>query len=253
MKLLRNLLIASSLCLLTAHGSADDGERTDPATLTVSGQATIDLPADQVRMSAGVEATSAKVDEAHAEATASMDRLVNAMKKLGLKPRQEFVIDQYTVDPQWTPRPRNADANWRPAIVGYKVTSSMQIKTKQIKLAGKMIAKAIDAGANDIGDLVFDLADPRTSRSEAIAKATSHAMNDARELAAAAGVTLVKIQTLSLDGISATPMYQKLGINMRRGGPEADMMFSGAAAPPVMSGNVTVQASVRLTWIIEGP
>ena len=77
-------------------------------------------------------------------------------------------------------------------------------------------------------------------------------MNDARELASAAGVKLIKIQSLSLDGTSATPMYQKVGINnMRRGAPES--FGAAASAPPVMSGDVTVQANVRLTWIIAGP
>ena len=115
-----------------------------------------------------------------------------------------------------------------------------------------MIAKAIDAGANDIGDLVFALADPRSSREEAIRVATLNAKNDANVVARNAGVKLIKIQSLSLDGTSASPMYQKVGINnMRRGAPES---FSAAAsAPPVMSGDVTVQATVRLTWIIEGP
>ena len=252
MKSLRGVILACSLCLPAAHVFAADGGAPDPATLTVSGQAILDVPADQVRMSAGVEATSADVEEAHAEAAASMDQLVKAMQKLGLEPKEEFVIDRYTIDPQWTPRPRNADANWRPAIVGYKVTSSMRIKTKQIELAGKMIAKAIDAGANDIGDLVFDLADPRTSREEAIRVATLNAKNDANVVARNAGVKLIRIQSLSLDGTSASPMYQKVGINtMRRGAPES--FGASASAPPVMSGDVTVQATVRLTWIIEGP
>ena len=80
MKLLHGLLLACSLCLPAAHTFAEDGGEQDPATLTVNGQAMLDIPADQVRMSAGVEATSADVDEAHAEAVASMGQLVKAMK-----------------------------------------------------------------------------------------------------------------------------------------------------------------------------
>ena len=246
---LRGLLLLGFIACLSLGHSAAASEDASPATLTVSGNSTIKVPADQVRLTLGVEAASVDPDQAHAEASATMESLIKAMKKLGLEPKSEFTIERYTVDPQWSPRPRNAEPTWRPTIVGYRVSSSMQITTTQIELAGTMIAKAVDAGANDIGQLVFGLADPRTARGEAIDAATRNAIEDAKRLAAAAGVTLHSIQSLSLDGAAATPRYEKYGASMAA----PRMAMDSAAIPPVMSGDVTVHANVTLVWNISGP
>jgi uncharacterized protein YggE len=171
------------------------------------------------------------------------------MNKLGLEPEKEYTIERYDVSPQWTPRPRNPEPNWQPAIVGYKITSQMRIRTARLDLAGKIISSGVDAGANDIGNVVFDLADQRTSRSEAIQDAAANALADAKVLAEAAGVKLVRIRSLSLDGASATPIYAKA--EMAYG--MAPRSAGAAAAPTMISGDVTVRANVSLVWEIEGP
>jgi len=248
MSLRRLLLLGLVACLPIVHPAvaADDAPE---ATLMVSGKSTLKVPADQVSLMLGVEAASVDPDQAHADASATMDALVKAMKKLGLKPSTEFTIERYTVDQQWSPRPRNADPTWRPTIVGYRVSSSMQITTTRIELAGTLIANAVDAGANDIGQLVFGLADPRTSRGEAIDAATQNAIEDAKRLAAAAGVELHSIQSLNLDGAAATPRFEKYGAVVAG----RSMAMDSAPIPPVMSGDVTVQANVTLVWNISGP
>lgn len=221
-----------------------------PAVLTVSGRATLEVPADQLRISLGVEAEARTVDEAHAKAASAMGDVIKAMKKLGLEEKTEFTIERYNVNTQWSPRPRNPEPEWRAKIVGYTVDTQMQIKTGRLELAGKIIGSGVDAGANDIGSVMFDLADPRTSRDEAIEAATRNAMNDARTMADAAGVKLVSIQSLSLDGSNYQPRQFKAAAEYGRSGA---MAMDMAAAAPIVSGDVTVHASVQLTWRISGP
>ena len=250
MTLLRSLAL---LCILgTIAGTAKaDSDKEPASTLSVNGTATLRVPADQLRISLGIEVTAGTVSEAHEQAVEAMDAVVKAMNKLGLKAEKEYTIERYDVSPQWTPppRPRNPEPNWKPAIVGYKITSQMRIRTARLDLAGKIISSGVDAGANDIGNVVFDLADPRTSRSEAIQDAAANALADAKVLAEAAGVKLVRIRSLSLDGASATPIYAKA--EMAYG--MAPRSAGAAAAPTMISGDVTVRANVSLVWEIEGP
>ncbi|MEE2719042.1 MAG: SIMPL domain-containing protein [Planctomycetota bacterium] len=221
-----------------------------PAVLTVSGHATLEVPADQLRISLGVEGEAKTVDDAHSKAVSAMDDVIKAMKKLGLEEQTEFTIERYNVNPQWSPRPRNPDSGWRATIVGYRVDTQMQIKTGKLELAGKIISAGIDAGANDIGSVMFGLTDPRTSRKEVIRSATLNALSDANVMARNAGVKLESIQSLSLDGSNYQPRQFKAAAEYGRAG----MMAMDSAAPaPIVSGDVTITATVQLTWRISGP
>ena len=231
---------------IAGHAQADDEKQ--PATLRVVGVAELKIPADQMKLDLGIEASATSPGEANAEAVKAMQNLIKAVEGLGLKERAEYVIERYAIDPQWSPRPRNPAPGWRPTIVGYKVSSTMRITTTRLDMGGDLIATAIDAGANDIGQLVFGLADSRTGRMAAISQATKNALADAGTLAEAGGVALKKIRSLSLDSASAEPRYQYE--KMYSG---ARMAMDAAPAPPIVSGDVTVRASVSLVWEIEGP
>ena len=239
------IMLASAVL---AAGAVQADEQ--PAVLSTTGRATLEVPADQMRITLGVEAEAKTVDEAHATATETMNDVVKAMDKLGLEQTAEYTIERYEVDTQWSQRPRNPEPNWRRTIVGYTVRTQMQIKTGKLDLAGQIISKGVDAGANDIGNIVFDLADPRNSREKAIRAATLNALNNANVMARNAGVKLESIQSLSLDGSNYQPRQFKAAADYGRSG----MMALESAAPaPIVSGDVTVQASVQLTWRISGP
>ena len=109
---------------------------------------------------------------------------------------------------------------------------------------------ASDAGANQIGSLYFSLKDPRTSRQEAIATAAKHAIEDARTLAAASGVSLASIRQLSLDGANLQPPRP---IEYKTLAPRAmvAMDFEASAAPDIAGGTVTVTANVTAEWMID--
>ncbi|MBM44437.1 MAG: hypothetical protein CMJ36_05440 [Phycisphaerae bacterium] len=247
----------STMSMLTAFvvalpafisGLVQADEKTQPATLRVVGVAELKIPADQLQLDLGIEASATSPKEANAQAVKAMQDLIKAVEGLGLKEREEYVIERYTINPQWSPRPRNPAPEWRPTIVGYKVSSTMRITTERLEMGGDLIATAIDAGANDIGQLVFGLADPRTQKAAAIRQATKNALTDASTLAEAGGVSLMKIKSLSLDSASSEPRYQYE--KMYTG---ARMAMDAAPAPPIVSGDVTVRASVSLVWEIEGP
>lgn len=219
-------------------------------TLTVSGQARLEIPADQFSLSIGVSHTASTVDAARAKVDPVMNRLIETVDGLKLKRHKDWRTSRYDVSPQWKPRPRNAGADWTPEIIGYKVRSGLAVTSTKMDVAGQLIAKAAEAGANDIGAVQFSLADPRTSRQEAIQTAARHAITDASSLASASHVRLMEIRQLSLDGAQSNPprpaehMYMA-GTAMMRGA-AADK----ASAPDISGGMVTVTASVTAEWEI---
>ena len=95
---------------------------------------------------------------------------------------KEYRTGQFKISPKWAPRPRHSSEDWQPRIVGYSVANELLIRTKQLGLGGKVVEVCSKAGANDIGSISFDLADPRTSRVEVIELATANARQDAKAL-----------------------------------------------------------------------
>lgn len=232
--------LAVALAALTFAPGPQTAEPPVPQ-LTVRGNAMLDKPADQLRMSLGVVTQSQDADDALTDNSRRMNDVVKALLKAGL-PKDDYQTGRFSIQPQYARRPRDADADWTPRIAGYNVTNTIQVRTRKLELAGKLIQAANQAGANSIDSIGFDLADPRAHRAEAIATATRNARADAAVLAGAAGVKLVRILSIELDESGWRPP-----VPMARAGLA---MAEAAAPPPIEPGDVTVQASVTIIYAI---
>ena len=80
------MLAATMLTAGTVH--ADE----QPAVLSTTGRATLEIPADQLRISLGVETAGKTVEDANASAVETMDGIIRAMDKLGLERKTEYTI-----------------------------------------------------------------------------------------------------------------------------------------------------------------
>jgi uncharacterized protein len=213
-------------------------------TLTVMGQAQLDKPADQMRITIGVVTQGDDPQTAMQENTRQMNDVIAALQEAGLT-KEEYQTGQFQVQPRYSNPPRgHVDQNWKPQIIGYDVINRVQVKTKKLNLAGDLIKAATDAGANSIDSIGFDLADPRKHRAEAISAATGNARADAEALARASGQRLVRILSINLDSAPVHPMPE-----MRTMGRMA--MADAEMAPPIEPGEITVHASVTIVYEIN--
>ncbi len=231
------------VCMLqpVSLASADEAEAVVPV-LTVRGAAQLQKPADQLRISVGVVTESDEAPTALRENTRQMNDVIDALKKTGLTDK-EYQTSRFQIQPVYSRRPRQAPVDWKARIIGYRVSNSLNVKTKKLYLAGELIQAANEAGANSIDSISFGLADPRTHRSEAIRAATAYALADAGTLAEAAGLRLVRVLSITLDQAAAPgPIpIQRMS---------AGMAMAEAAPPPISPGDVTVRASVTVVYEI---
>ncbi len=212
------------------------------AKLTVRGDAQLHKPADQLRLNVGVVTEATQAGEALQENSRRMVDVVEALEEVGLT-KGEYETGQFNLQPQYSRRPRQAGPEWRPQIISYQVTNTLSIKTKRLDLAGELIEAANQAGANSIGAIGFDLADPRTHRAEAIAAAAANALADAHSLADAASVQLVRIITITLD---EPAHWQPIRTMAAREG----LAAAAAPPPPIIPGKITVRAGVTVIYEI---
>ena len=242
---LASLALAVSVAGAAAPARAADGEDPrkleDTPKLSVRGEAELTRPADQVRLRIGVVTEAADAAEALKENTERMNAVIRAVAKTGLT-EAEYETGRFQIRPKYSRRPRQVPEDWQPQIVGYEVNNSLRIETTKLSLAGDLIGAANAAGANSVEVAGFTLEDPRKYRTEAVATATRHALEDARTLADAASLELVRILHIALD---STPVIT----------PTADFAMQARAmadvgAPPITPGDVTIRASVTIVYEI---
>ncbi|MCH8005158.1 MAG: SIMPL domain-containing protein [Planctomycetes bacterium] len=244
------LLIGLGVTLVCLGAGRPDGtsdpEHTGQQTpnLTVRGSAELHKPADQLRLRIGVVTEASQAQQALGQNSQRMDAVVRAVKKAGIA-EGEYETGRFSLQPIYARRPRQAAPDWRPQIIAYQATNILAIKTKKLELAGELIQAANEAGANSIDSIGFDLADPRAHRAEAISRATAHALADARILADAANIKLVRIISIVLDGARPLP----IATAARRG----MAMAEAAVSPPIVAGEVSVHASVTVVYEIASP
>ncbi len=218
----------------------------DIPKLVVRGNASLDKPADRLLLDLGVVTQQETPSGALQENSRAMDQVVKAIRKVGLE-AGEFQTGHFDLQPVYSQRPMRAEVpDWQPKIIAYRASNSVHVKTKKLDLAGQLIQAANEAGANQIGSIGFDLADPRVHRAEAIKTATANALTDARTLAEAAGVVLVRIVSIDLDQFGYQPVQNYFG-----GGPMMRTAAAEAPPPPIAPGDVPVTAGVTVVYEIR--
>jgi uncharacterized protein YggE len=206
--------------------------------LTLNATATVWKPSDELQLKIGIVTLGETAGDALAENSAKMNAVLIELQRIGLT-RDEYETHQFSIQPTYTPAPLHPPANWKPSINGYEVTNTLLVRTAQLDLAGRIIDAANAAGSNQISDIRFGLKNSREYWSEALTAAGRNAVRDAEAIAAATGVRLVRVLSISLN-------------NTQVQGREIGMMCMarGAAATPIEAGDVSITANVSVVYEI---
>ncbi|WP_052236479.1 SIMPL domain-containing protein [Candidatus Protochlamydia amoebophila] len=165
--------------------------------LTVKGEATIFKPADQLEMSVSVVTQDPESKKAVQANNEKMRKVVGQLTDLGLNV-QDYQTGHFTIQPiyHYMDSIEKKEAS---TITHYEVTNTIHIKTSKLSLIEKIIGIAVEAGANQLSQINFNLNNPQAYRQEVIQLATQNAFEDANALAKAANVRLVRVLSLDLD------------------------------------------------------
>ncbi|WP_210396317.1 SIMPL domain-containing protein [Motiliproteus sediminis] len=210
--------------------------------LQTRGEAVLEVPADQATLQLGVVNVGRDADAAMAESGRLSERVVKALHRAGV-PQGALTTRALAVQPQWSPRPRDAGADWQAQIVGYRVSNQIRLVTEQLTRLPLWIQAAVEAGANEVGQLQFSLADADGHYLQALQLATRKARQQADSVADAAGVGLGALYQLQVESQSPRPLS---GVRL-----EAMTMRAAGAAPVIEAGDIEVRAAVVVRYRIQ--
>ncbi len=141
------------------------------------GNATISVPPDQVKLNVGVVVQAATAQEAAAQNAGQVSNVLAQLGKV-LGASGETRTVGYSISPVYK------YAQGQPAqLVGYSATNTVEITSRDLSLAGKLIDAAAQSGATNIGGLRFGVRNEEPVRAQALAAAARQARAQAEAIA----------------------------------------------------------------------
>jgi hypothetical protein len=220
----------------------DDNEYavTDLSTLTVGGRGEVSVAPDRAVLSLGAVTQAAKASEAQSQVNQVVRNIIKSIKSLGVADKNIATIDLSIYPVYGNQQPEPQGQNTQPAIRGYRASNIIRVQIEKLENLGAIIDAGLNAGANRIEALLFDLKDDREHRTQALRLATEEADAKANAIAKAMEVEIVGIKQISETGISLVRPQMNSG-----------RVFSAkTAATPVQTGQVRVEASLTVTYYI---
>ena len=210
-----------------------------------AGDGQVQTAPDEATVRLGVVAQRPTAREAQGEVNRIANAVLAAIGKLGV-PREQIQTSElqlYPVYAQDTPPPeRGVPAE--PRIVGYRATNVVSVRLEKLDLIGPVVDAGLEAGANQVEGVNFGLrGGARRPPAGAARRRPTRERQKAEALADALGVRLVGLLEVAEGGAQViTPRFA----NVRMAMESAQMDTT-----PVSPGQVSVEATVTLTYRIE--
>jgi uncharacterized protein YggE len=205
-----------------------------PATISVTGEATVSVAPDLAQIDGGVTSEAKTAREASDANNAAMGKVLLALKGAGIE-EKDFQTSRLSLQPQSAPNPSRPGPS---AIVGYRASNRVTVRVRDVTKAANVIDTMVGAGANDIGGINFTVSNASKLLDDAREQAVADARRKAEIYAKATGVALGAPLSISEEGAPAPITFRRMATGM-------------AAATPVAPGEETLHITVGVAWTIK--
>ncbi len=214
----------------------------------VTGQATLEIPADVAKVSIGVESREATVAESRQKAAGAMENVLAAIRETGVA-NDDIVTSYFNIQPQtvWVEVSDSSGSRREPRITGYIVNNTVRVTVRDIDLLGSVVDTAATAGGDlvRINSIQFTVDDPSVFGEQIREMAATDALAKANFYARVMGVTLGPMVFLTEVG-SSVPMSRAFPESMGM------MMDEGFARTPISAGDVSLSVTLQVVFAIAG-
>jgi hypothetical protein len=197
-------------------------------TLNISAFGEVKLPPDMAEVTLGVETTAPTASEAMRANAERMSRVLEALKAANLSDR-DLQTAQLSLSPQYVYEP-----NQPPRLTGYQASNQVTANVTDLTQLGRVADAVVNAGATNVGQISFGLANPVAAENSARIAAVKALEDKAALYALAAGYRIGRLVNISEGGGYRPP------------GPVPMMLMAAKSEPstPVAAGEVSVRVDV---------
>jgi len=211
---------------------SETGTNTNEHTLSVTGTGTVKVTPDVADVQLGVQITRDTAKAARDDAATAMSAVIEALRALGIADA-DIQTSYINLGPVY-------DYNSGQKITGYQVSNVVNVHVADLSKLADVVDNSVSAGATTVNSITFDV----SNRSDLEQQDRTAAVKDARAhadtLAAAAGVTITGVSSIS-ETQMATPFPY----------PMAAGLAADAKSTPVMPGTSTVSLTISIVYTIQ--
>ena len=229
------VLVASLAAVVATTLPATSARADDfPSAISVSGEANVSVAPDLAQIDAGVANDAKSAKEASDANNAAMGKVLLALKGAGI-PEKDYQTSRLSLQPQYG---QNKSTGASP-VVGFRASSRVTVKIRDVAKVAGIIDALVGAGANDIGNISFEVTQASKLLDDAREQAVADARRKAEIYAKATGVTLGAPLSVS-EGGAPMPLFK------------ARMAMAPMAAPAAVApGEETLSVTVNVSWAIK--
>lgn len=213
-----------------------------PNTLTVQGESQFEVAPDLAKIQFAIETRSTTAQDAQLRNREIQDEIKKALNRVGVS-SSDVETTNYNVQ-RWYEWDYKEN---KQIDKGYIVSNNFVVKTTDLQKVGDILDAGIQAGANRVDSISFELSEDkqRQVKQEALRKAATNARDKAVALAEGSGVRLGAVKSISENSYVVMP-YARGGYDM------VAMKAEGAPVPSteISPQNVQVNAQVSVGYII---
>lgn len=228
-------IVAVLVVLCAAGGAQADDDDALPRLMTVTGQGAVEMVPDMATVRLGVMTEARGAREAIDDNSRAMAGVLERLKGLGVADR-DLQTSEFSVHPRWN----RVSGDQAPEVIGFVARNLLSVRVRDLARLGEVLDAVARDGANQFEGLAFGLQNPDPVEDAAREAAVAEARRKAQLYAAAAGVALGPLQSLSESGGVVAPMPMA----------RAEMSMVSEEVP-MAAGEVSVSARVTLTYVIE--
>jgi uncharacterized protein YggE len=231
-----------------APPATQDTPTCDPSrTVQVTGSASINVIPDRVLIQLGVQSNGATTSAVQSANATAIQSVIRALQSQGI-PAKDIATDWYIIEPVYD------DYNSL-YIKGYRINNMVAVTVRDASKTSKVIAAALEAGANQVVNVEFYTSELRTYRDQARELAMKAAGEKAQALAQAAGAETGCVVTISENTWSYYNGWwygrnQNLWTQntVQNSTPGAGSEVSNGDSEPVSLGMISVKAEVGVNY-----
>jgi len=224
--------IAIALCVLSLIPSLAQADEAGAAfaatTLRLSASGDVELPPDMATITLGVDTTAASAVEASRASAELMTKVIGALKASGVADR-DTQTSQLSLSPQYV-----YEANHPPRLTGYQASNQVRITVRDLSKLGRTADAVVSAGATNVGQIEFGLANPVAAENSARVAAVKALEDKASLYAQATGYRITRLVNL-IEGEGVTPISPR---------PMMAMAKAVEAPTPIQAGQVKVRIDI---------
>lgn len=223
-----NCLPISTALILAANSLL-----AEVGTISVTGQGQVNVVPDMATINLGVLDTADTAQDAVSGMSVKIAAILETLSGAGL-PEEDVQTNSLRVN---AIQDYNS-ATGRSRITGYSAQSTISIRVMDLGNLGIILDRALSDGANQLNDLQFDVAERAPHLDAARRLAVADAMAKAGVLSDAAGVPLGSLVSLTEGSVQPGPIMMEMSV-------------ARDAGIPVAAGDISISASVSMTYAIE--